>query len=529
MRVFNKYPNADAAVINLLKQLRVDINPQDVIEELEKHPDYPSLLAISDVLNWFKIDNAAYRIKADDLAEVPTPFIAHTNKNDDFVLVRKMEGDKVTLSDDRHENQTLPLEEFKKRFKGVVLTAEAPVTNTKAIIQSWPDRLEPYKVPVAIGVLGVSFVLYAVYFSPLFLNLNWQMGLLALFKTAGLVTSVLLLVQSIDKNNPLVQTLCGGDGKTNCNAILTSKAATVFKGLTWSEIGFFYFAGTWLVLLFGASSAAILQILAWLNIISLPYTIYSINYQARIAKQWCVLCTAVQVLLWLEFVPLITYRKRPTNFLSKDLTSLLICLVLPIATWLLLKPLLLKGQQLKTLKQQTRKFKYNRELFETSLKEQPKYVLPDEDWSIVLGNVGANNIITMVSNPYCPPCSKTHQELEEWLNRFDNIQLRVIFTADNNDNDKKTPITRHLMALYEQNDKVVVKQALHDWYEQKQKNYEEWAKAYPVILNESKFNILEKQRDWCDVAEIKATPTLLVNGYRLPKAYRLHDIKYMLG
>ncbi len=529
MSVFNIYPNADAALINLLKQLKFGISPQDVMDELEKHPDYPSLLAISDVLNWFKINNAAYRIKPDDLMEVPTPFIAHTNRDDDFVLVKRIRNNKVTLSDGIHKNETLSIDEFKKCFKGIVLTAEAPSNNTDIKSQSWPDRIAPYKVPTAITILVVSFILIVVYLSPLWINFNWRLALIALFKTAGLTTSVLLLMQSIDKNNPLVQTLCGGSGKNNCNAILTSKAALVFKGLSWSEVGFFYFAGTWLALLFGTKSATVLNVLAWGNIISLPYTLYSFNYQVRIAKQWCLLCTTIQVLLWLEFIPLVTYVKIPAGFSDKDLLGMLICFAFPMALWLLLKPLLLKGQQLNTLKQQTRQFKYNRKWFETALKVQPQYTLPDKDWSIVLGTAEANTIITMVSNPYCPPCSKAHIELDEWLARLDDIQLRIVFTADNNEDDKKTPITRHLMALNEQSDRQVVKQALIDWYEQKQKNYEEWAKVYQVKLDESKFIVLEKQKLWCHMAEITATPTILVNGSCLPEFYSLYDIKYMLG
>lgn len=528
MSIFNKLPNADAAAINLLKQLRVKINPQDVVAELEKHPDYPSLLAISDVLNWFKIKNDAYRVNADDLAEVPVPYIAHTHINDDFVTVNKIDGSKVVLSDDKRGSYTLTFDEFKKRFKGVVLTAEARFASDDAITQSLADRLSPYKTSAAVVMMGIALILTLVNCSTVFTNISWQTFALILFKTAGLIASILLLVQSIDKNNPLIQTLCGGGGKANCNAILTSKAATVFKGLTWSEVGFFYFAGTWLALLFGGNSLPTLQALAVLNVISLPYTIYSINYQARIAKQWCVLCITVQVLLWLEFVPLVTYLKAPFVLLNAG-SALIICLLLPVVMWVLLKPLLLQSQQLKTLKNQLRKFKYNQELFKNTLKTQPKYALPDDDWSIVLGNVEANTIITMVSNPYCPPCSKTHQELDEWLTRLDDIQLRIVFTATNDKNDNKTPVTRHLMALNDQADKTVIKQALHDWYEQKQKNYDTWARAYPVNLDQTKFNILEKQRAWCDMAEIKATPTLLVNGYRLPEAYRLQDIKYMLG
>ena len=103
----------------------------------------------------------------------------------------------------------------------------------------------------------------------------------------------------------MIQVLCQPGSKRDCNAILSSKAAKVFEGLTWSEVGFFYFAGTWLLLLFGGRSPFVWQILALLNIVSLPYTVYSIYYQARVAKKWCVLCCTIQALLWLEFFTII--------------------------------------------------------------------------------------------------------------------------------------------------------------------------------------------------------------------------------
>jgi hypothetical protein len=60
---FTQYPNADAAITKLLNYLSINIDPQAISAELEKHPDYPSLLAISDVLTNFNIKNAAFRIE----------------------------------------------------------------------------------------------------------------------------------------------------------------------------------------------------------------------------------------------------------------------------------------------------------------------------------------------------------------------------------------------------------------------------------------------------------------------------------
>jgi uncharacterized membrane protein len=523
----NSHSNVDASVIKILKALSIPVDTDDVVNELDKHPDYPSLLAISDVLNNFDIENNAFRIQPEELSLVPCPFIVHTRLNGgDFLMVNKIDRDKVVVSSERWDKHKMGLLEFNRAFDGVVLT----VGNNEDIKRSRPlmISLNEIKTPLAVTGLLLIFIAAIIFHTRYFTNYTWQILLLTASKTAGLITSILLLVQSIDTNNPLIHKLCTGNN-SDCKAILSSKAAKLFKGLSWSEVGFFYFAGTWLTVLFSGHSTPLLQILAVLNVLSLPYTFYSIYYQARIAKQWCVLCCTVQALLWLEFIPSVTTFSEILYLPSYTEWSILfISFSLPIFLWVLVKPMLLKVQQVKPLREQLRKFKYNSELFNSILNNQPKYALPSEDWSIVLGNTKASNSITMATNPYCPPCSKTHKLLDALLEQRSDIQARIVFTATNSDEDIKTPVSRHLMALNELVDKTIVKKAMNDWYEQKQKDYKAWAKAYPVELNEANYYKLDYQKSWCQMAEVTATPTILLNGYRLPDIYQLPDLKYML-
>src|SRR3569833_355503 len=102
MPYFKNYDNADLAGINLLKYLSVEIDPENVINELSKHPDNPSLLAISDVFTWFGIENGAYNVKAEELPDIQTPFIAHTRQNS-FVVVRDVSGEHFVIADDKHK------------------------------------------------------------------------------------------------------------------------------------------------------------------------------------------------------------------------------------------------------------------------------------------------------------------------------------------------------------------------------------------------------------------------------------------
>jgi uncharacterized membrane protein len=528
---FTKPSNAEASVTYLLKYLKVSINPDTVIDELEKHPDYPSMLAVSDVLTALNISNSAFRAEFEMLDELPVPFLANVNTNGgEFVVVTKMDAKHVYFSDERKEVNKLPLQSFKSEFAGVVLIAEP---DTK-LIEDRSLLSSAYKFKPVVLVAGCLLILLTLlYNSGYFSYLNWTTALLSAIKTAGLIVSVLLLIQSVDSNNPLIQVLCQGGGKTDCNAILSSKAAKVFDGLTWSEVGFFYLAGTWLLLQFGGSAGAgVLTVLAVLNFFSLPYTVYSIYYQARVAKKWCVLCCAIQALLWLEFIPLVINAFTTHFHLGfgsyKILSLMFVCFSTPVVLWLILRPLLLKLQQVKPLKEQLRKFKYNSELFNQALTAQPQFKQPDENWSIVLGSAEASNIITMVSNPYCPPCAKMHKLLNDIIDQNGDVQARIVFTAQNDEADPQTQVTRHLMALNALLDKTQVKHALHDWYEQKQKNYDAWAKAYPVELVETEYYKLDAQRNWCEMAEVAFTPTMLINGHLLPPIYQFSDLKYML-
>jgi len=524
--------NATLVLTRFIKALAIPVTRQSISDELQKHPDYGSMLAFNDVLNNYRVTSDAYLVPFKELAEVPLPFIAHL-ADKDFAVVTRLDEQQVTLSNEKWNNKKIPLDKFKKLYANTVLTAQKQPNagepgyagkHRKELISDWGTTI----AGTGTAIILLAFLLMNTGYLTAF---SLQIALLTLFKTAGLAVSILLLVQSIDANNPLIQKLCGDDDTKNCNAILSSKAAKATEWLSWSEVGFFYFAGTLLTLLFNSGHIAIMQALAILNIISLPYTVYSIYYQWRVAKQWCVFCCAVQAILWLGFFAFLPYLLNGLQTPSlTEWATLTMGIMLPVFAWVVLKPYLLQYARLTPLNNNLRHFKYNKELFDAAVMGQPKFATPGADYSIVLGNAEANNIITMISNPYCQPCAKAHAQIDEALNNFEDMQVRIIFVGKSNtdENNTKTKVHRHLMALNELADRAIIKNALHDWYEQKQKNYDAWAKVYPVTLNPENNYKLDKQKAWCDMAGISGTPTFLINGYRLPKTYQLHELKYML-
>ena len=49
---------------------------EKILPELESHPDYPSLVAIVDVFNYYDIENVAAKIDQSDLVSLPKTFLS---------------------------------------------------------------------------------------------------------------------------------------------------------------------------------------------------------------------------------------------------------------------------------------------------------------------------------------------------------------------------------------------------------------------------------------------------------------------
>lgn len=362
-------------------------------------------------------------------------------------------------------------------------------------------------------------------------------SLLLLLKLAGCFVTALLLWYEVDNANPVLKQICGigSSGKqTNCSAVLNSKQSKLFNIISWSEIGFFYFAGGFISLsVAGVQVETILHTLVWLNLVALPYTIFSLYYQWKVAKQWCVLCLAVQTLLIAEFVTTLSFNiLSPSLFIlsGSALTTLFPSFLLPCILWFLLKPILLQNQEAKRKKRELLKFKYDSRIYHALLPKQKQITEDTTGLGIMIGNPNAANTIIKVCNPYCGPCAKAHPEIEKLLEDNEDVKLQIIFTASNDEQDRASLPVKHLLAIAEKNNEILTKGSLDEWYLAKTKDYEVFASKYPMNGELSKQGTkVEAMSTWCKQEEIAFTPTLFINGYQLPDVYNIGDLKYFLG
>jgi len=533
------HPNVKSTIV-FLKLLKIKVNSSSVDDTLQNHQNWPSLLSICDSLNKWKVDNVAGEINPSDISFLPTPFIAFIKDSETpFEIVTEVNDQKVSVLNGTYRKiKTEDIKTFLKRWDGIYLiAAKGPDSGEKGFKQnrmrSFVRTLVPTLFFTGILILSILCLVSKINISDVFLSIP-GIGAQYLVLFLGIFTSILLMWHEIGSNNPILHKLCTGISRGNCDAILTSKYSKIFSWLSWSEVGLFYFVGGMLILLFVNPIKESASIIGYINVLALPYIVFSIYYQWRVAKQWCVLCLIVQVLLLLGGANIIVNKLLIpiTQFSFQLIIYTFLAYALPALLWYTIKPYIYKIQIAKNTHKQYLSLKFNPDVYKILLNNQRQIHHSIHGLGIDLGNPQAKNQLVEVCNPYCYPCAKAHPIIEELMDRIPDLKLKIIFTTPNDFDHPAFQPTAHLMALSGQgNDEGLIKKALDDWYSTGNNDYKRFAAKFPVTnssLNDQ-YNGIEAMYQWCKSMKITYTPTIFINGYELPPDYNIQDLYYFLS
>ena len=96
-------------VQNLLKKNQIAFDKEELSFQIQSHPSYPSLHAITGVLDHFNIENVAadVPINLTTLTQLPNCFIAQVNteQNKDLVTVEKEGENYIIINTDNKKNK----------------------------------------------------------------------------------------------------------------------------------------------------------------------------------------------------------------------------------------------------------------------------------------------------------------------------------------------------------------------------------------------------------------------------------------
>ena len=117
-----------------LEKENINIDKNEFLFQIQSHPDYPSLLAISDTLSFFNIENSALRLNFDELNLLPNYFAALLNMENGAPTIIFLEK-KVNsfFYRDNKKQIEMSISELEKRWSTIVLLIERPEYEIKSI------------------------------------------------------------------------------------------------------------------------------------------------------------------------------------------------------------------------------------------------------------------------------------------------------------------------------------------------------------------------------------------------------------
>ncbi len=507
---------------NILEHILIELKVKHTALYTEKlyneHPFKDNLHGISKMLSDYGIESTTVEIANKDIQSLEIPSIVNLGGHN--VLVRDFTDENAKVLWNNGEIKIL-FKDFYQLWDGKAIF---PQSGKESVEPDYKENLKKqayntsrkYLLYIVAGLLLVSgFFTNKLFMQP-------GLSVLLAVNAIGIYIGYLLVQKQMHIHNDRADKICSLLGNGGCSGILESSAAKLFGIIGWSEVGLSYFTSNILII---TIFPHLLPYMALINICALPYSFWSVWYQKFRAKQWCTLCLIVQALLWLVFVAnlVFAYISLPSFAIADVLLTVFVYLV-PFLTISLLLPVWNSGEHMQLLTGILNKIKAKTEVFVTLLMGKPRYEVNDSVSQIVWGNKDAAIKITIVTNPYCGYCAAMHQRVEKLFAKIgDKMSVRYVFAFDQHTEAG----SKFLTAVYldERLTAGKKKEIFDKWYQDAKNRNDNFIKKFGVDIDSEAVKIeVERHQQWCMQTKNYATPTVLVDGHKLPENYAIEDI-----
>ncbi|MDY0143915.1 MAG: vitamin K epoxide reductase family protein [Bacteroidales bacterium] len=517
----------------LFSHFKLNYN-RDIFKRLKEHPDYPSFLSFNHILRQEGINSLALQTTVEEIRdELPKPVLIFLNKTINlFLIVTQVDNSDFYILNEKGDSEKNSIELIKYFWDGKVM-----IFDTKNIKRKKISFRE--KVFITINNLRAPFLATSLLFVFTFMLLknfesrslfNYAYLLLSLI---GFILSLIIVIGDIDEHNTLIQKFCLSDKKNSINCKLPSYSKFSFFGgiFLWSDIGLVYFAFiSFLVLIIPSELSVIIA--GVLSFLSFPYVLYSVTFQKFIAREWCLLCLGVQIILSLKVITSLLFFHSNNNSYNLEIGDLIYPLIIFIsvcAIYVSIKPIISKIFEIERVTANHLSLKHNIEVKELLFKNQQKLTSAD-NYCLILGNPNGKTIITLVISPTCIPCLNELMVLIPILRSKFDTRIELIFFTETEEKDylsfqlswkligsHQNILHNFWEILWHYVSNYPYSKFKHNWYvggisEEKEEEYR---------------TILVKQRNWCISNELFSTPSVFINERRLPYYYSVKEIDYM--
>jgi thiol-disulfide isomerase/thioredoxin/uncharacterized membrane protein len=512
-------------IFSYLKGEDIQIDKEEFNFQVESHPDYPSLLSLSDALTFFNINNGAIRLEYEMLAQLPDRFIITNNTpaSGGFLSYIEREGHEYfRLGNDATKREKISTDQLQEMWGGIVLLVE----KDESVLEMSTSKRTNYLLVIPFLLLFGGMIWQSD-------SKVWHMGFY-LFSFVGLFFSLAALKDLLNTKSALIDSFCRATTATDCNAVVNSSRWKIFERVSFSDLSLTFFTTQLIALLImgiGGNYQVYFSIQMLLLLFSVPVILTSVYYQKFVEKKWCPICLSIAGVVLLELAYLLYF----VSFDSIQLTvfgaiQFFFVYSSVLLAWYPLKKLLNTRKELKEQQMSSLRFKKNYTIFKNNLIAEAKIPLWEYN-PLVFGNPEATTVIDIITSPFCGYCKDPHYMLEEIVQNYgDQLKVRInySFNPDSQGNEEVGDVFRTLVHLRMEQGENTFNEALDVWLQGK--NREEWLLKYKGEISTEKVDtILRTQYQWCQENGFSFTPNLLINGYVYPKAYDISDLPYYVG
>ncbi len=462
----------------------------------------------------FGVENQAYQVDKNQFHQLPDCFLCVINRSNDLPSIAMIEkkANSVKVQYENGQKEKLDIDYFKAQWSGVTVLVEPSERKETSF------KANTFSITTAfVGLASLYTVLS---------NFNWMVLLSLLLVMVGFGISLLIVQESLGIRNALTARVCNSGKNSSCNEVLSSKGAKIFGFIELADASIIYFVTLWLTIFLSSlkgSSFAEFYLFVVSSIIILPYTIY---YQWRVVKKWCLLCLGITiVILCLSILGGVYLSSNNFSFGLGNAMIPVGSLVFVSLVWIEIKKLWKQHIHFKKLEFDHYKFKRDSGIFDAALKKsvpltEPNYI------PIVIGNKTSEEKITIVLSTSCGYCHDTYTNVQGLLKKNESLKIEILFNMNiGNIGNRYNVVAKRLMEIAFEDSKI--DEALSDWFE-KNTSLNVWLEKWKESKNKKYDSLLHEHVNWCTKNNINYTPAIVYKNYLFPEAYSLTDLYYVL-
>ena len=508
-------------IIRYLTIVGVPFTKSFISRKMETLPSAHSMLGMSALLTECNIPNSCVKLKDNDAMELFQPVI--TMYNGTFVIAQSSEnGKSVTLTDEDGKSQTISTQAFIAGWNHTALLCNP---SEKSHEPDYEEHLKKNRKKKLLSFAAVAACIVLI-ITGIISNTNsgiLRYALIAI-NACGAGVAFLLLQKDLDIPNKLTHKICGLVKENSCEDVTHSAGSELFGLLHLSEIGGAFFLGNILILLFFPQLFSTICVIA---LCAVPFTLWSLWYQKFKARAWCALCLCTVALLLIQGIAVAigwnAWHFNFQDFILQGIAIVSLYVALAVGIHKLMR-VIEKSMTLVQCESAYNNLRMHPYMRYSSVANSPQYDTSDDGCSSMLfGNPDARYRFTIMSNPYCWPCSMLHKHVNDWPG--EDVSIRTVLTSFSPDREI---INRYLIAAYQQLGAEKAWEIMSEWFDNGKNKGEAFFENLGLDITTPTVEAeLVKQKKWHEGKPFPGTPTVLADGHEIKSPYSIDDYPYI--